>query len=140
MLRERLARAVRGEVLFDAASRARYATDASIYQIEPRGVVVPASDDDVRATFGVCRELGVPVLARGAGSSQCGQTVGDAVVIDHSKRLDRILAFDADAATVTVEPGLVLDALNAWLRPHDLWFTVDVSTSAQATLGGMAGN
>src|SRR5574340_1834924 len=138
MLSKRLGEDVRGEVLFDAASRARYATDASISQIEPRGVVVPASDDDVRATFGVCRELGVPVLARGAGSSQCGQTVGDAVIIDHSKRLDRILAFDADRESVTVEPGLVLDALNARLRKHGLWFPVDVSTSAQATLGGMA--
>ncbi|MGH8801013.1 MAG: FAD-linked oxidase C-terminal domain-containing protein, partial [Casimicrobiaceae bacterium] len=122
------------------ASKTRYATDASIYQIEPRGVLVPTSDDDVWAAFDICRELGVPVLARGAGSSQCGQTVGDALVIDHSKRLDRILAFDADAATVTVEPGRVLDSLNAWLRPHGLWFPVDVSTSAQATLGGMAGN
>ncbi|HEX7329061.1 MAG TPA: FAD-linked oxidase C-terminal domain-containing protein [Casimicrobiaceae bacterium] len=140
MLSKRLGEDVRGEVLFDAASRARYATDASIYQIEPRGIVVPASDDDVRATFDVCRELGVPVLARGAGSSQCGQTVGDAVIIDHSKRLDRILAFDADRESVTVEPGLVLDALNARLRKHGLWFPVDVSTSAQATLGGMAGN
>jgi FAD/FMN-containing dehydrogenase/Fe-S oxidoreductase len=135
-----LAQAVRGEVLFDAASRARYATDASIYQVEPVGVLVPASHDDVRAAIDVCRGLRVPVLPRGAGSSQCGQTVGAALVIDHSKHLDRVIAFDRDAMTVTVEPGVVLDALNARLKPHGVWFPVDVSTSAQCTLGGMAGN
>jgi len=136
----RLRSAVRGEVMFDAASRGRYATDASIYQVEPVGVLVPASHDDVRAALDVCRSLRVPVLPRGAGSSQCGQTVGAALVIDHSKHLNRVLAFDRDAMEVTVEPGLVLDTLNAWLRPHGLWFPVDVSTSAQCTLGGMAGN
>ncbi len=139
-LARRLRAAVRGAVLVDPASRARYATDASIYQVEPLGVLVPTSDDDVRAAFDVCRELGVPVLARGAGSSQCGQTVGAALVIDHSRHLDRIVDFDLQGRTVTVEPGIVLDALNAWLRPHGLWFPVDVSTSAQCTLGGMAGN
>ena len=82
----------------------------------------------------------MPVLPRGAGSSQCGQTVGAALVIDHSKHLNRIVAMDKEAMTVTVEPGVVLDQLNAWLKPHGLWFPVDVSTSAQATLGGMAGN
>ena len=139
-LGQRLRATVRGAVLVDAASRLRYATDASIYQVEPLGVLVPASDDDVRAAFDVCRDLGVPVLARGAGSSQCGQTVGAALVIDHSRHLDRIVDFDPQGHTVTVEPGIVLDTLNAWLRPHGLWFPVDVSTSAQCTLGGMAGN
>jgi FAD/FMN-containing dehydrogenase len=80
------------------------------------------------------------VLPRGAGSSQCGQTVGDALVIDHSKSLCRILAFDDDTMTATVQPGVVLDQLNDFLRPHGVWFPVDVSTSAQATIGGMAGN
>ncbi|HEY7905154.1 MAG TPA: FAD-linked oxidase C-terminal domain-containing protein [Casimicrobiaceae bacterium] len=139
-LARRLRAATGGDVLFDAASRGRYATDASIYQVDPVGVLVPRSIDDVRAALEICRELGVPVLPRGAGSSQCGQTVGAALVIDDSRHLDAVLAFDADALTVSVEPGIVLDALNAWLRPHGLWFPVDVSTSAQATLGGMAGN
>src|SRR5205814_3355824 len=85
-------------------------------------------------------EEGVPVLARGAGSSQCGQAVGAALVIDNSKYLNRILSVDREGATALVEPGVVLDALNAQLRPHALWFPVDVSTSAQATIGGMAGN
>ncbi len=139
-LARRLRGAVAGEVLFDRASRGRYATDASIYQVEPVGILVPRSDADVRAAFDVCRELSVPLLPRGAGSSQCGQTVGAALVVDHSKYLQKVIAFDRDARTVTVEPGIVLDALNAWLKPHGLWFPVDVSTSAQATLGGMAGN
>jgi FAD/FMN-containing dehydrogenase/Fe-S oxidoreductase len=140
LLARRLSAECRGDVLFDAASRGRYATDASIYQIDPVGVVVPRDEDDVRTALSVARDLGVPVLPRGAGSSQCGQTVGDALVIDHSKSLCRVLAFDRDAMTVTVQPGVVLDQLNAELKPHGLWFPVDVSTSAQATIGGMAGN
>ena len=139
-LARRLRSTVQGDVLFDRASRGRYSTDASIYQVQPVGVLVAASDGDVCAAFAACRELGIPLLPRGAGSSQCGQTVGAALVIDHSKHLNRILAYDAEARTVTVEPGVVLDALNAWLRPHGVWFPVDVSTSAQATIGGMAGN
>jgi FAD/FMN-containing dehydrogenase/Fe-S oxidoreductase len=139
-LARRLREACRGDVLFDLASRGRYATDASIYQIDPIGVVVPIDEDDVRSALAVARELRVPVLPRGAGSSQCGQTVGDALVIDHSKSLCRILAFDRDAMTATVQPGVVLDQLNAHLKPHGVWFPVDVSTSAQATIGGMAGN
>ena len=139
-LARRLRGAVQGEVRFDRASRGRYSTDASIYQIEPIGVLIPHSHDDVRAAVDICRELGVPMLARGGASSQCGQTVGAALVIDHSRHLHGVLAFDREAMTVTVEPGIVLDALNAWLRPHGVWFPVDVSTSAQATLGGMAGN
>ena len=136
----RLRREVRGAVLFDAASRGRYSTDASIYQIEPVGVVVPQSEEDALAAFRVAVDEGVPVLARGGGTSQCGQTVGAALVIDHSKHLNNILQFDTDARTVTVQPGVVLDQLNAYLKPHGLWYPVDVSTSAQATLGGMAGN
>src|SRR5262245_12419398 len=85
-------------------------------------------------------EEGVPVLPRGAGTSQCGQTVGEALVIDHSRHLNQVLSFDKEARTVTVQPGVVLDQLNAYLKPHGLWYPVDVSTSAQATLGGMAGN
>jgi FAD/FMN-containing dehydrogenase/Fe-S oxidoreductase len=139
-LERRLRGAVQGEVLFDRAARGRYSTDASIYQVEPIGVLVPKMHDDVRVAVDVCRSLGVPLLPRGGGSSQCGQTVGAALVIDHSKHLNGVVAFDREAMTVTVEPGIVLDALNAWLRPHGVWFPVDVSTSAQATLGGMAGN
>jgi FAD/FMN-containing dehydrogenase/Fe-S oxidoreductase len=139
-LASRLDRETQGEVLFDAGSRGRYATDASIYQIIPLGVFIPRSEADVSAAIGIARELDVPVLARGAGTSQCGQTVGQALVIDNSKYLTKIVDIDAQRRTAVVEPGLVLDQLNARLKPHGLWFPVDVSTSAQATLGGMAGN
>jgi len=139
-LAARLRREVRGDVLFDAASRGRYSTDASIYQIEPLGVVVPQSEEDALTAFRIAIDEGVPVLPRGGGTSQCGQTVGAALVVDHSKHLDRITGFDPAARAVTVQPGVVLDQLNAYLRPHGLWYPVDVSTSAQATIGGMAGN
>lgn len=139
-LAARLKRETRGEVLFTPGARSRYATDASIYQINPIGVLIPRTPDDVTTAVDICRELNVPLLARGAGTSQCGQTVGSALIIDNSKYLSGIIDFDATARTVTVQPGIVLDTLNEWLKPHGLWFPVDVSTSAQCTLGGMAGN
>ena len=136
----RLARNIKGEVLFDRASRGRYSTDASIYQMEPVGVIVPETIDDVVAAMAIAREEGVPVLARGGGTSQCGQTVNRALVIDCSKHLRRILHVDVDARTALVEPGLVLGHLNGALRPHRLFFPVDPSTHARCTIGGMAGN
>src|SRR5216684_386382 len=139
-LAARLRKEIEGEVMFDAASRGRYSTDASIYQVEPLGVVVPRTEEAARTALAIALEAGMPVLPRGAGTSQCGQTVGAALVIDHSKFLNRILEVDAQASTAVVQPGVVLDALNAVLRPHQRWFPVDVSTSAQATIGGMAGN
>src|SRR5262245_21934748 len=139
-LADRLRTHTQGEVHFDAAARGRYATDASIYQIMPVGVLVPKTADDIAAALDIARELKVPVLPRGGGTSQCGQTTGAALVIDNSKHFNRVLSIDAAARTAVVEPGLVLDRLNAQLKPHGLWFPVDVSTSAQATLGGMAGN
>jgi FAD/FMN-containing dehydrogenase/Fe-S oxidoreductase len=139
-LAARLQREIRGEVLFDAAARGRYSTDASIYQIEPVGVVVPQTDEDALVAMQIAMDAGVPVLPRGGGTSQCGQTVGAAVVIDVSKHLNGIVSFDKEARTAVVQPGVVLDQLNAWLKPHGLWYPVDVSTSAQATIGGMTGN
>ncbi len=135
-----LRKELRGDVLFDAASRGRYSTDASIYQITPTGVVVPRDQADVLRALDIARDQQVPILARGAGTSQCGQTVGEALIIDNSKWLCNVIDFDPVAQTVTVEPGIVLDHLNAWLKPHGLWFAVDVSTSAQCTIGGMTGN
>src|ERR1700733_6577865 len=136
----RLARNVRGEVLFDRASRGRYSTDASIYQMEPVGGVVPETIDDVAAAIAIARDEGVPVLPRGGGTSQCGQTVNRALVIDCSKHLRRILHVDAAARTALVEPGLVLGHLNNALRADKLFFPVDPSTHARCTIGGMAGN
>jgi FAD/FMN-containing dehydrogenase/Fe-S oxidoreductase len=139
-LAQRLAKELRGEVLFDAASRGRYATDASIYQIEPLGVVVPAHVDDIFAAIAIAREEGVPVLPRGGGTSQCGQTVGRCLVVDTSKHLRRMLSLDAANRRCWVEPGITLDALNAQLKAKGLWFPVDISTGSRATIGGMAGN
>ena len=139
-LEARLKRELTGEVLFDAWNRGRYATDASIYQIDPLGVVIPRTADEAIGAAEAAVAAGVPILPRGAGTSQCGQTVGAALVIDNSKHLNRLLSVDAAGATAWVEPGLVLDDLNARLKPLGLWYPVDVSTSAQATIGGMAAN
>ncbi|MES2025978.1 MAG: FAD-linked oxidase C-terminal domain-containing protein [Pseudomonadota bacterium] len=139
-LASRLRKELRGDVLFGNADRGRYATDASIYQIMPIGVVVPRDQADLLLCLDIARSEKTPILARGGGTSQCGQTVGEALVIDNSKWLNNVIDFDAEKRTITVEPGMVLDHLNAWLKPHGLWFPVDVSTAAQCTIGGMAGN
>ncbi len=139
-LAQRLSKELKGEVRFDPYTRGRYSTDASIYQIDPIGVVIPRDEDDVRTVIQIAAEQGVPVLPRGGGTSQCGQTVGEAIVVDVSRHLDRVLAFDAEARRITVEPGMVLDHLNAFLKPHGLQFPIDPSTSSRATIGGMAGN
>jgi FAD/FMN-containing dehydrogenase/Fe-S oxidoreductase len=140
LLARRLADHTQGEVLFSPADRGRYATDASIYQVMPIGVFVPRSSEDVKLALDICRDLKVPIVPRGGGTSQCGQTVGAGLVIDHSKHVRNILNFDAASRTAEVEPGMVLDHLNLALKKLGLWYPVDVSTSAQATLGGMAGN
>ena len=139
-LAERLSREIEGEVLFDRASRGRYSTDASIYQIEPVGVVVPKTQADVEIAAQIAREAGVTLLPRGGGTSQSGQTVGRSLVIDYTKLLNRVIEVDAAAATCLVEPGIVLDELNRQLKSTGLWFPVDVSTSSRATIGGMTGN
>src|SRR5215475_8395231 len=139
-LAARLGEVMRGEVLFDAFTRGRYSTDASIYQIEPIGVALPRDTDDVVAAIALARQDGFPVIARGGGSSQNGQPLGEAVVLDTSRYMNRVLEVDAETGTATVEPGIVLDELNRQLRPTGWHFPVDVSTSAHATLGGMTGN
>ncbi len=140
LLAEKLRKTVQGEVLFDRFSRGIYATDASFYQIMPVGVVVPKTWDDVVAALEIAREEGVSILARGGGTSQCGQTVGDSLVLDMSKYLNRLISFDEEQNFCEVEPGIVLDHLNARLKSAGLWFPVDVSTASRATIGGMAGN
>ena len=135
-----LKRNVEGAVLFGRADRGRYATDASIYQVEPLGVVVPKTRDDLEATLSIAREHGVPVLPRGGGTSQCGQTVNRAIVLDCTKHLRQVLDIDPAGRTARVEPGIVLSHLNLALKPHKLFFPVDPSTHARCTIGGMAGN
>src|SRR4029077_8095454 len=139
-LEARLRRELQGEGLFDRFSRGRYSTDAAIYQIEPLGVVVPKDRADVAATLTIAREEGVPVLPRGGGTSQCGQTVARALVLDCSKFMDRVVALDTEARRVKGQPGVVMERLNQRLRQHKLWFPVDVSTGDRATIGGMTAN
>ena len=139
-LEHRLSRETSAEILFDSFSRGRYATDASFYQIMPAGVVVPRSIDEALRALSICRDDGRIVTPRGGGTSQCGQTVNDGIVIDFSKHLNRLISLDVENRTCVVEPGIVLDELNRKLRPHGLWFPVDVSTASRATIGGMAGN
>ncbi|MBR0741434.1 FAD-binding protein [Bradyrhizobium liaoningense] len=139
-LERRLRAETTGDVLFDGFSRGRYATDASFYQIVPAGVVVPKTMDEALRALAIARDEGVRVTPRGGGTSQCGQTVNDGLVVDLSKHLNRILSLDVENRTCMVEPGIVLDDLNRQLRKHGLWFPVDVSTASRATIGGMAGN
>ena len=139
-LAKRLRQETSGEVMTDIASRGRYATDASIYQAMPVAVFVPKTAEDIANAIQIAAELKVPVLARGGGTSQCGQTTGAALVIDNSKYFRSTVDLNLDKGTVDVEPGMVLDHLNTSLKQHGLWFPVDVSTAGQATIGGMAGN
>ncbi|MBR0780524.1 FAD-binding and (Fe-S)-binding domain-containing protein [Bradyrhizobium iriomotense] len=139
-LERRLRSELTGDVLFDPFSRGRYATDASFYQIMPSGVVAPKTMDEALRALAIARDEGVKVTPRGGGTSQCGQTVNDGLVVDLSKHLNRILSLDVEGRTCVVEPGIVLDDLNRQLRKHGLWFPVDVSTASRATIGGMAGN
>jgi FAD/FMN-containing dehydrogenase/Fe-S oxidoreductase len=139
-LRHALEREIEGEVRFDRVSRALYATDASVYQIEPLGVVLPRSREDLLRVVRVCARLRCPLTMRGGGTSQAGQAIGPGLVVDTSKYLNRILDVDVAERRADVEPGVVLDELNARLRPHGLRFAPDVSTASRATIGGMMAN
>src|SRR3569832_1400509 len=140
LLLERLSREITGEVFFDSFNRGRYATDASFYQIVPAGVVVPRTIDEGLRALAIARDAGRKVTPRGGGTSQCGQTINDGIVIDLSKHLNRLLSLDVENKTCVGEPGIVLDDLNRQPKKHGLWFPVDVSTASRATIGGMAGN
>jgi len=139
-IESRLRAEIAGDVWFDRASRGMYATDASIYQIMPLGVVVPRTATDVEAVIAIAREHGVPVTARGGGTSQCGQTVNHGLIVDVSRYLRDVVALDTAARTVRVQPGIVLDELNRELKKHGLFFPVDPSTASRATIGGMTAN
>lgn len=129
-----------GEVRFDRTSRMLYSTDASNYQIEPIGVVLPRSLDDAIGAIELASSHGVAILPRGGGSSLAGQTVGAALVIDFSKYLNRVLDINTEEQTVTVEPGINLDTLNRLVKPNNLMFGPDPSSSNRATAGGVVGN
>src|ERR1041384_2223194 len=131
---------IQGDVRFDRASRLMYSTDASIYEIEPIGVVIPRTHEDVFATMEIARDYKVPVLPRGGGTSLAGQTVGEAVVIDMSKYLNRVLEVNTEEGWAMVEPGVVQEQLNVHLKPMGFLFGPDTSTANRATIGGMMGN
>ncbi len=125
---------------FDDASRAMHATDASVYQILPLGVVAPRNREDVTKVVNICRRRSVSITARGGGTSQAGQAIGPGISLDFSRYMNRLLAVDIADRTVTVEPGIVLDELNAQLKPHGLHLPLDLSTANRATIGGMIAN
>src|SRR5258705_1140732 len=139
-LERELAHRVSGEVRFDNGSRAAYASDASNYRQVPIGVVLPQSTDDIVAAIEICRKYDAPILMRGGGTSQNGQCVNVAVVIDTSKYLNRVLEVDPRAMTARVEPGVVCDALRDAAEQHALTFGPDRATHSRCTLGGMIGN
>ncbi len=131
---------IKGEVRFDPVSRAIYSTDASVFEIIPEGVVIPKCPDDIINTVKICRDQGVSITARGGGTSQAGQAVGQGVQLDYSKYLNRIIQLDVQDRIIEVEPGIVLDDLNAQIAPHGLQLPLDISTSNCATIGGMVNN
>lgn len=135
-----LRRELEGEVRFDAFTRGRYATDASIYQIMPRGVAFPKNEADIAAALTIAAEHGTPVIARGGGTSQNGQPIGDGLILDMSRHFNGITDYDPAARTVRVRPGTVLNTLNDRVRKDGLFFPVEPSTASRCTLGGMCGN
>ena len=136
----RLKNNIEGHVHFDPYTVGRYSTDASIYQVAPFGVVIPKTIQDLVAAVEIAADYNIPILPRGGGTSQCGQTVNQAIVIDCSQYLNKIVGFDYDQRKISVEPGIVLDHLNNYLKPYNLFFPVDISTASRATIGGMTAN
>src|SRR5881275_2713004 len=139
-LEHELRKVVAGDVRFDPISRLLYSTDASMYQVEPIGVVIPRDADDVQAAVEVARKHQVALLPRGGGTSLTGQTVNRALVLDFARHMNRVLEVNSEERWARVEPGLVQDELNHHVRPTGLLFGPDTSTSNRATLGGMIGN
>src|SRR5436190_24118010 len=139
-LESELRKQLEGEVRFDALSRALYSTDASVYKIRPLGVVVPKTREDIVRVVEICGRYRCPITMRGGGTSQAGQAIGEGIQVDTSKYYNRLLEVNAAERWARVEPGIVLDELNAALRPHNLRFAPDISTASRATVGGMMAN
>jgi len=139
-LRGELERQIAGEVRFDKISRALYSTDASVYQIEPAGVVIPKNREDILRVIEICGRFRCPLTMRGGGTSQAGQAIGEGIQVDISKYYNRVLEVNAEERWARVEPGIVLDELNAHLAPLGLRFAPDISTASRATIGGMMAN
>ena len=139
-LQSELKRQIEGEVRFDQISRALYSSDASVYQIQPLGVVVPKNRQDIIRIVEICGRFRCPITMRGGGTSQAGQAIGEGILVDTSKYYNRVLEVNAEERWVRVEPGIVLDELNAQLAPLGLRFAPDISTASRATIGGMMAN
>lgn len=139
-LQQQLAKELEGEVRFDNYSKALYSTDASLYQIEPIGVVVPKHKQDVIKTIKIASERKIPILPRGGGTSLAGQCVGEAIVLDMSKFMNQLIEVNVEEHWARVQPGIVLDELNHQLKPHGLMYAPDVATSSRANVGGTIGN
>ena len=129
-----------GDIRLDLSSKILYSTDASIYQIEPLGVVLPRTQDDLQSVVELATKYRVPILPRGSGSSLAGQAVGEALILDCSRWLDAIINIDPDSKTATVEPGVVLSDLNRAAAKYGLMFGPDPASAERATLGGVIGN
>src|SRR5215467_1314480 len=139
-LRRDLESQIEGEVRFDKVSRALYSTDASVYQIEPAGVVVAKSKQDIVRTVKLCKQYGCSLTMRGGGTSQAGQAIGEGIQVDTSKYFNHLLEVNPVERWARVEPGIVLDELNAQLASLKLRFAPDISTASRATIGGMIAN
>jgi FAD/FMN-containing dehydrogenase/Fe-S oxidoreductase len=139
-LQKELERQIQGEIRFDTISRALYSTDASVYLIRPLGVVIPKNREDVIRVVQICGRMRCPLTMRGGGTSQAGQAIGEGLQVDTSKYFNRILEVNAEERWARVEPGVILDELNAQLAPLGLRFAPDISTASRATIGGMMAN
>ena len=139
-LADQIARRIEGEVRFDAYSKILYSTDASVWQIEPLGAVIPRHHGDVRELLSLCARYKTPILPRGGATSLSGQTVGEAVHIDFAKYMNAILETNIEAGWVRIQPGVVQDQLARHLKPHGRQFGPNTSSSSRGTIGGMIGN
>ena len=139
-LAEQLRKRVSGEVRFDPFSRVLYSTDASIYQMEPVGVVIPRNTEDILAVMEIARDNRVPVLPRGGGTGLAGQTINHGIVMDFSKYMNQVVELNREESWVKVQPGIVLDSLNRYLAAHGLQYAPDPTTSNRACVGGGIGN
>ncbi len=140
LLRRELEKAIEGDVRFDSMSRSLYSTDASVYRIQPIGLVIPRHRQDIVRSLEICHRLRCPVTVRGGGTAQAGQAIGEGLQIDISKHYNRVLEINPEERWVRVEPGIVLDELNAKLAPLGFRFAPDISTASRATIGGMIAN
>src|SRR5688572_13470597 len=130
----------RGEIRNDFATRILYSTDASIYQMEPLGVVFPRTQEDLHAAVELAATYAIPILPRGSGTSLAGQAIGNALILDCSRWLDSILEINPETQIATVEPGVILSKLNAAVAKHGLMFGPDPASAERATMGGVVAN